>query len=143
MKRYHPWRTARIDHSQIPIASTELLPAHLSGDTDGRSIRLCGSLNQAQRRSVLAHELVHIERGSEHTDSPHEEQEERRVDEIAARRLIELDDLIEALVWTRGQPNSECAWELWTDVHTLTVRVKTLTADEREYIDREIERRQG
>ncbi|WP_333618127.1 hypothetical protein [Dietzia sp.] len=39
------------------------LPAHIDALTDGTRIWFRRGLTQAQRRSALAHELVHIERG--------------------------------------------------------------------------------
>lgn len=140
MARFHPWRHARDHHADSRITHERDLP--VAGDTDGQHIRLHAGMTQAQRRCVLTHELVHLERGTPHGDARYLAREERIVDEIAARRLIELDDLIDALVWTRGTPDRECAWELWTDHHTLMVRVRNLTDAERRHIDRELARRQ-
>ena len=141
MTRFHPWRSAREQHADTEIDCTRQLPDGITGQTDGRVIRLCRTLSQAQRRATLTHELIHQERGGVSTDPYLEAKEERIVDEIAARRLIPLDELVEALVWTRGLADAEAAWELWTDMHTLLVRIRTLTRDERRYIDVELERR--
>jgi len=140
MSRFHPWRHARDHHAGTRITHERDL--HVAGDTDGQHIRLHAGMTQAQRRCVLTHEIVHIERGTAHGDERWVAREERIVDEIAARRLILIEDLIDALVWTRGNPDRECAWELWTDLHTLTVRVQNLSADERRHIDTELARRQ-
>lgn len=50
--------------------------------------------------------------------------EERIVDELAARRLIELPDLMEGLRWTRDP--EELADALWVDRPTLNTRMRTL-----------------
>ncbi|WP_255183241.1 MULTISPECIES: hypothetical protein [unclassified Rhodococcus (in: high G+C Gram-positive bacteria)] len=142
--RYHPWRRARDDYPEWEIDYTKTLPDGVAAKIVDGVIFICASLTQAARRSALGHELEHIDRGSEHDipDSWFRRKEEQAVDIIAARKLIELDDLVEALTWTRGLPDRECAWELWTDVHTLTVRIAHLTPDERRYLSNELERRQ-
>lgn len=140
MSRFHPWRLARELYKATTIEFHPDLP--VVGDADGRTIRLRTGLSQAQRRSVLTHELVHTTRGTTCGDSYLAAKEERVVDQVAARLLITLDDLVDALAWTRGVANRECAWELWTDLHTLRVRISSLTADERRYIDDELQRRQ-
>lgn len=141
MTRYHPWRTARNKHADTVIDCTRELPEGVAGYTDGTDICICRTLTQAARRSVLTHELIHLERGLPSTDPRYEAREEKLVDELAARLLIPLDSLVNALVWTRGQPDDECAWELWTDLHTLLVRVRTLPPHERAYINSELDRR--
>lgn len=132
---WHPWKRARENHPDVVIDCTRELPGDLAGLTDGRTIWLCRTLSQVQRRCVLTHELVHLERGIVPVESALHEREETIVDEIAARRLISLESLIDALRWTRGRPNREAAWELWTDIDTLTTRVQTLTDCERRIID--------
>ncbi|MGW2096079.1 hypothetical protein, partial [Promicromonospora sukumoe] len=87
------------------------------------------------RRSVLAHECTHVERGIIPVDEVLLAREERAVDGIAARRLISIERLIDALRWCRGVTGAELADEVWTDQHTLAVRIANLTADERAQID--------
>lgn len=50
--------------------------------------------------------------------------EERIVDELAARRLIDLPELIDGLRWTRDL--EELADALWVDRPTLSTRMATL-----------------
>lgn len=119
----------------------------MAGDEVGYStecpkrIALADDLNQAQRRSTLTHELIHHERGI-----PVEgcnETEERMVDDLAARRLIPLDALIEAMVWHFGMGSEdEIAEHLWVDRDTLVTRLKNLTDYESAYIANEIDRRE-
>ena len=68
--------------------------------------------------------------------------EEAAVDEIAARRLIPIDDLVDALAWARWEVGAEAAGELWCDLAMLLARVQSLTPTERRYIDEEVKRRQ-
>lgn len=65
--------------------------------------------------------------------------EETAVHEIAARRLIELEDLVDVLRWARHA--TEVADELWVDVPTLLARVRALTVDERAWVDAQVEDR--
>lgn len=68
----------------------------MRGLTDGRVIWMDPRLTQVQRRCTIAHEAVHCERGV-----PADAREERAVEVIAARRLVALDALVDALVWSR------------------------------------------
>ncbi|MGN7133421.1 hypothetical protein ACTHQY_09120 [Rhodococcoides corynebacterioides] len=70
------------------------------------------------------------------------QREESIVDDIATRRLIELDALIDVLAWNRYRVDDETAEELWVDLPTLVSRVRNLTDAERRHIDRELARRQ-
>jgi Zn-dependent peptidase ImmA (M78 family) len=88
-------------------------------------------LGQAERRCTLTHELVHLERGPTSSDPRLAAGEERRVDEIAARLLIPLEELIDAIRWGQGHPDHD---ELWVDPPTLLARVRTLTDTERAMI---------
>lgn len=87
-----------------------------------RKVWICRRLRQVHRRCTLTHELIHLERGPvpEHL----QEQEERIVNELAARRLIELPELIEGLRWTRDL--DELAEALWVDAPTLKTRMTSL-----------------
>jgi hypothetical protein len=93
---------------------------------------------QVERRCTIAHELAHIELG--HTDGC-THREDREVDLLVARRLIEMPDLLDALRWT--EEFVEAADCLWVDEATLMARLDGLTADERAQIVRlyeEVER---
>lgn len=91
-------------------------------------------LTQAERRSTLAHELVHAERGDEPCVSGwHEGKQERLVSELAARQLISLDRLTDALRWS--QDEHELAEELWVDADTVRARLDTLTITEQDHIE--------
>lgn len=99
----------------------------LLGATDGeRVIVMHPDQLQVQRRCTLAHELAHIELGHGASCSRAEEAEARAA---AARRLIDLDALLDAFRW--AEHLEEVADELWVDLDTLQARIDTLTDDER------------
>lgn len=119
---WHPWRTAAERYPHITIVTEHPLPRGVAGLIKDTTIWLCSTLTQAERRSVLTHELQHLERGIPAPE--YLAREERLVDELAARQLIPLPKLIEVLHWTRDP--YEIADELWTDAHTVRVRLNTL-----------------
>jgi hypothetical protein len=67
---------------------------------------------------------VHRERGPVPHDPAAAAREERQVDEIAARRLITTEALVDGLRWTRQL--DDLAEHLWVDRPTLNVRMATL-----------------
>lgn len=120
----NPWRRlANRPHLTLRWA---IMPGIL-GLTDGRTmIVLHPHQTQVQRRCTLAHELAHVDLG--HTDGcrPRDEQAARA---LAARRLIDLDELLAAWKWATSE--AELADELWVDVDTLRARIEHLTDDEK------------
>ncbi|BBZ85105.1 hypothetical protein MA5S0422_3942 [Mycobacteroides abscessus 5S-0422] len=107
----------------------------MAGLIKGNTIWLCKSLTQAERRSTLTHELIHVDRGI--APVIHRAREEHYVDVLAARRLIPLPALLRGLQWTND--DYELAEELWTDVHTVRVRRQTLTPAERDWLADRVE----
>lgn len=83
-------------------------------------------LTQAQRRCTLAHEIEHV--GGGHV-GPQPPAVERAVERAAARKLIELSDLADALHWTSDA--HELAEVLWVDASVLSARLDALTNGER------------
>lgn len=128
--RYHPWRHLR-RRPEVTVDTSADLPRDMDGFTDGNRIWLRRGLTQAQRRSVLAHELVHVERGTEHVD----DREESLVDSIAARRLVTFLDLHDALRWSQGRIDNETADWCWVDLRTIEARIDALTDDERAQLE--------
>lgn len=133
---HHPWRHL---HS-LPGVTVRV--AHLGDcwgyyDPDTHVIWLDARLSQAEMRSTLAHEALHAARGDEPCVSPwHEAKQERLVDGLAARRLIALDALADALAWAENE--WEVAEVLWVDVATVRTRIDGLDAGEREHIEERI-----
>lgn len=135
--RYHPWRTLR----HLPHITIRWSADGTRGNVTDHTITLHPLLTQAERRSTLAHELVHLERGQ---PPPHlAAREEQLVEEIAARRLVGLDDLADAIVWHDGQAHDDMADDLWVDRAILVARIRALRPDERAYIEEIVARREG
>lgn len=126
---YHPWQAFRVIAS---VARFTLEWAHLPDgkrghtDHDNRTVTLTLGMNQAERRSTIAHEVEHVRRGP--VPAYLKAREERVVDDLAARRLIPFPRLVEALVW--AYDDHELAEELWVDVEVVRARLDGLTAGE-------------
>lgn len=107
----------------------------MAGLWQDQTIWLCRTLTQAERRSTLTHELIHVDRGL--APVVHRAREERLVDVLAAQQLIPLPNLLHGLQWTND--DYELAEELWTDVHTVRVRRQNLTPSERAWLADRVE----
>ncbi|RYE40916.1 MAG: hypothetical protein EOP24_39105 [Hyphomicrobiales bacterium] len=106
-----------------------------------RTIFIAKGLRQRQRRAVLVHELTHLDRGPV-ADCDHlAGKEEATVERMASERMIELDALVHALLWS--QDEHELAEELWCDVATVRDRIASLTFHERAWVEAEIDRREA
>ena len=135
MTHHHPWRRLReLAHITLrwhvggPLGWTDFA-------TNEVSIR--EGLTQAQRRSTVCHETIHVERGP--CLAGYDQHEERVVNELAARRLIPLPTLIDVMLWTLDE--YEMAEDLWTDVETVRTRLATLSVAERKMIQAELDHR--
>lgn len=135
MSRYHPWRELR-KLEDWTLEHAVLADGHRADICwPSRTITLSRDLTQAERRSSLTHELIHVERG------PYPgflaAREEAEVCNEAAFRLIDIDDLGEALVWSDHPPT--VAELLWVDVPTLLCRLRMIHhGAERGYIGRRL-----
>lgn len=89
-------------------------------------------MTQAERRSALAHEISHLVSGPAIVG--YVEQDERLVTARAARWLIPMDCLVEAMLWAND--DYELADELWVDVFTVRARLASLTAAESAELER-------
>jgi len=95
-----------------------------------RTVWLDSRLVGPERRCTLVHELVHAERGDVPCDDEVlEARQERRVEREAARRLVGLGALAEALRWSEDV--REVAEILDVDTATLDMRIESLTTDDR------------
>jgi hypothetical protein len=130
MDSYDPWRAlGECEGVRLVVAD---LPGTLRGQIDfaTRTITLHPRLLPVERRCTLAHELVHLERGPVLVRlTP---REERIVATIAARRLLPIEALADALRWS-DDPHV-LADELAVDVRTVRVRLATLSDDERAFV---------
>lgn len=125
-ERYDPWEHA----AELEV---RILFRDLPDGTWGawhfpsRTVVLDRGLSQRERRAALAHELVHAERGDA---CRQDERVEAEIHGIAARRLIPLDVLGDAVCWAGDL--ATMADECWVDEETVRVRLEGLTEDERE-----------
>lgn len=133
MGSFSPWRLLRhLNHITLHFTDDDVLldGAHAWYYHRLRAIVMDKRLTQVERRSVLAHELGHVIRedvpcGSEILDA----RQESVVDQWAARKLITLDALTDALQWS-DDPH-EVAEALWVTVDLLEVRLRHLHPSER------------
>lgn len=133
-ERYHPWRHA--EQLGVTVAFAPL-PEDVLGCwvLEQRTIYLSPDLDQAERRSTLTHELIHAVRGDEPCATTELElRQEARVEAEAARLLIPLPDLGDALRWCLDV--DELAEELWVDEGLVRARLHGLSDLERARLDR-------
>lgn len=134
---FHPWRALRA-RQDITLEWRELSLEVYALNNGRNRIWMDPRQTQVERRCTIAHELAHIELG--HTGGC-TSREDREVDLLVARRLIEMPDLLDALRWT--EEFVEAADCLWVDEATLMARLDGLTSAERAQIVRlyeEVER---
>lgn len=134
---YHPWRDAR-NREHLTITFERMADGR-RGCLRGDRIAINTADDQAQRRCTLAHELVHDERRVFPVDRVLRAREELTVERIAARRLIQLEALVDALLWARDA--RETAAELWVDLPMLVAFIRSLTVTERTWINEQMEAR--
>ena len=67
----------------------------------------------------------------------------KRPSSIASRRLVDLDDLADAIVWHDGHAHDDMADDLWVDRAMLLARIRSLDPEERAYIEAIVARREG
>jgi hypothetical protein len=131
MKPYDPWH-ALTDFRHARVVFDDL-PPRRRGEIDfaTQTITLQRCLDPTVQRCTLAHELVHLERGP--VVMWHAPREERAVAAIAARRLVSIEALADALRWS--QDERTLADELAVDVRTVRVRLRSLDDSERAFLD--------
>lgn len=107
-------------------------------DDERRTIVTDERLDHAEARSVLAHELVHAERRDVRTESAWTElQQEYQVDVIAARLLLPLDVLADALCESGDEV--EAAVALGVTLNVLHIRMSDMTPAESAYVGARVE----
>lgn len=122
------------------IVRQERLPGTLLGDISfpDHTIRIDVDLPPAVRRSTLAHELVHARRGPLPANPVLAAREEHAVDKAAARWLINLDDLGEALA--ESDDLYQVAELLDVDPDTLRTRLEHLHPSEKAFLRRRLQK---
>lgn len=137
---WHPWRELR-SLSEVVFAITPDLPSGNAWWSPKHQVVLMKpGLLQVERRCSLAHEMGHRALGHSGQECyPDQTRQavraELAADRWAARRLIELDDLVAAGKWTSCR--FEAAEELWVTPHMLDVRLRTLHVSEQGLLERE------
>lgn len=130
---WSPWRYLRRHHGDVRVYETEL-PGDMLGciDMDQRIIWLDSRLTEAERRSVLTHEIGHLERGlpCDRDASNATDASERDIDQWAGRKLIPIHALAHAFQWAGSLP--EIAEELWVHERLLRERLRCLTDEEQD-----------
>lgn len=134
---HHPWRELRQRPEWTLLIAA--LPAGILGYTcwDTRTVALTRGMSQAQRRATLAHELEHVDSGPAHPDPVLTARDELAADKAAARKLISIRDLGEAMAWSTDL--HEIADELWVDTATVRTRLQHLHPGERGYLERRLQ----
>lgn len=124
MGRYDPWW----DLSQRQYLRVEFvdMPTGRRGSIRGNVIMIDRHQLQVERRCTVAHELVHDERRVFPNEPVLRGREETLVERTAARRLIELADLIDALRICTSQRADDIADSLWVDRPMLEARMSSL-----------------
>lgn len=119
------------------------LPEGVLGYTDHADQRIVLEARQlqAERRSTLAHELAHAEAGPTLDEPWWRARDEVAAQRDAARHLIGVHELGEALAWAHSL--AEAADELWVDADTLRARLDHLHPSERAYLLRRLEGHRG
>lgn len=133
---WHPWRTIRGLDVTVQWERRDGLLG--TWDAGTRTMTFHPDQSQRQRRCTATHEIVHAERGHQGECN---RRLERKVDEEAARRLIPLSALADALLWCVDE--WELAEDLWVDQATVRVRLDTLAVWEQQYVDARMALREG
>lgn len=134
---HHPWRRLRDDYPDWAVVWCELDGQLAYVDWDVKAIYMDRRLTQAERRSTVCHELFHLDRGPAPDDPVLVAREELAVERLAARALIPLRPLGEALAWSRFAP--VVADVLWVDEQLLDARLDHLHPSERAYLHRRLD----
>lgn len=142
MAHYHPWRHLRDKHPGVTVEFTDSCgEAGCMGRLKPGVIEIDKTSSQTERRNTLTHETHHHERGPIPDDPYLAMREEKTVEYLTAQTLVQLDDLLDAVIWDQSQVHDGTAETLWVELEILHTRVERLTAKEREYIETELRRR--
>lgn len=141
-RKWHPWRHLREHLPHVDVHYVDLTPLGMLGRTTPHGIEIERTCDQRGRRSTLTHEIKHFGRGPVPHEHPHfAAREEQVVEELTARQMIHLPELVDAVLWCQGRTDDEAAEELWVDHDVLLTRIRTLTPGERAWVERQIARR--
>ena len=131
---HNPWNHLAEAHPHVDVVWVRL-PGRMRGCTDGATIWMDPRLTQVQRRCVLCHETIHVERGT----YPVCEAEERIVNRLCARRLVELDDLVSELQADPHQAVAALAAALWVTEDVVRCRLESLEPWELAHVENRLD----
>jgi Zn-dependent peptidase ImmA (M78 family) len=139
---YNPWLDACQRYPEVHIEWHDIAPARAVWSRDHDIILINETITRAERRCALAHELAHLDVGDEPTsDCWFAARQEQAADELAARRLVDLDDLARALTWCEDPRELAECLDVTLDV--LTLRAAHLHPAERGMLRAVIARRES
>lgn len=129
----HPWRRLR-DLAHVRLLWHDGGPKGVTNFA-AQTISLRRGMTQAERRSTVLHECLHVERGPVLTTLA--AREELRVEKETARLLLpDVHRVGDALAWAHDL--REAADELWVDEQLLRCRLEHLHPAERGYLKRRL-----
>lgn len=136
-----PCPCRELRHSGVTVEEVSTPPSVLGWlDLAKGSVKIRRHLDDARRRSTLAHEMVHYDRGDIACDNLLDQMRvEQAVRTATANWLISLRDL--AYTLAVSQTESEAAQRLRVDVQTLRQRVDALSPQDADYVERVVRRR--
>lgn len=130
---YSPWEDAAQRYPHIHIGRVDLRPARGAWIAAERVILLERTLGRAERNTVLAHEIAHVDLDHAKTGRKwFDRRMERDADDLAARRLVDLERLADVLRWALCP--EEVAHELDVTVDVVRRRIRSLTVQEKDAI---------
>lgn len=136
--RYSPWEHLRtLPH--ITLGVTRLPAGKGWWMPDLQAIAIDSRLGRVERRTVLAHELVHAERQDEncHGVGPDgsrlARRQEAHADRVASERLITTEDLLDALRAHPYDPEN-VAEQLDVTRDVLVARLQAMTPEEKDHV---------
>jgi len=118
----------------VHIERTDCRPARGAWIASERVILLDQALARAERNTVLAHEIAHVDLDHVMTGRRwFDRRQERDADTLAAERLVDLEQLADALRWALCA--DEVAHELDVTVDVVRRRIRSLTPEEKAWIE--------
>lgn len=125
---YDPWRDAGERYPDWLIRRVDLRGLTEVTCARRRIILLDKQMRRARRRCALAHAIAHLDLQHTPVGLEYEAWQEREADKLAARRLIPIWALADALRWSRV--TAEIAAELEVDEDMLRARVDIIHPSE-------------
>lgn len=137
MNAYCPWGDVGERYPTVLVAVRDIYPARGAWCADAGVIFVDAGLGRRERRSVLAHEIAHMDLAHEHRDFPwFSTRQEREADMLASRRLITVEAFADAYASTHD--DEQLAEALNVCASTVRVRVAHLHPSERHSIEQRI-----